>query len=667
MSTSSVPQPSRNCRSLIEICAELLDRDEEDAVTVQVARVVTQMTKGDIASICEPVDVAKVFRRNARLPLVEPQDVPLTIAFEACVYPRRVTKTEREQRMARFSPVLDEPVLLRTADILRCLRKLAYLPVAVPDAEVLSFLTDLNASDDPARLAGGALYLATLTESAIGGEGDRLGVFRIWEDERKFVRFFRSVRLVSPPSTHFPTDRNYDRVYFKSIGPHFADSFSPEDRPFALKAVDMEAVVWGKKPHDIPQWFYELLVHDFWLEQHNRLNSGFPYFGFGAHFPRWWKVCALNFRNEALKKWIQSQRTIVPHPVPIPTPDPIKITPELLYRMWEGWRLVRTTFYVLSPKTPWDHEELRTNLDEFWRYHINKDAKGEHSETIEQLLAKMNIRMGKNAAFNHIRRIKGRLRAYSLARERGMGNAAVKRRLEEFGSPVVAISSTIASLARMASPSEPLLWALLSYVFLRPGIEPQHPDPWDEPRPGGSDTRDSRYTSEVSEWCGNPMFADALVRGAEQRREPNVVVVEALRELVDVGSRPYPSEDLVAEALGRVCRWDAVAMAWVARLLVRALSPCCRSLGLQLRRAIPGVGDVREWVVPVWMLVCLERYPNRGTEQDNAAVLRQLLVEDKENQRLVDQDRAAVRYILNRMRQHCQPVQQEEEVQHGAL
>ena len=203
---------------LRRICGEILSRGERDLFTVQLERVLCCITDGDCARIRCPEDVVKAFQRRGlvRGPVSAlrpaPPETVLAFVFAACVYPRRVTKTELEVRLRCLLEIYKTLDNLTAVGIVARLRDLARLPGNAPDEQMLGLLSDLTAasrelSDWEERVTGAALFVATLSGAAImgtpGGNGPRFGVLRNWLDDGEFLRFFRSPKMRGTPSSYF--------------------------------------------------------------------------------------------------------------------------------------------------------------------------------------------------------------------------------------------------------------------------------------------------------------------------------------------------------------------------------------------------------------------------------------------------------------------------------
>jgi hypothetical protein len=663
--------------NLRAICAGLLGRGPDDALVVQLARVVQYLNQDGAITIHAPWDVVRVLQHAGRVSdrlAPDPADpippaVVLEVAFAACVFPRRVTNKELAPRVKRFLIVYQEPRLWDADQIVKLLRVAGRLPAGIPDERVMECLGDLTATspgdaDYHERVTGAALYFATLTDEAIrgqpGGRGPRFGVLRDWEDDCEFVRFFRSADLLHPPSSRYPDQRDdNDSPLFDEVRPRFMLEFA--DKPdLAREAVDMEAVVWGRRPMIAPPELYRDLLDDFWLKQNQLLNSGFPYYGFDAHFPRWWRACAVNFRNEVIKICQRRQELGVQGPGPReggggqePRRDVFAgqdIKPEMLRVMREGWRLVRTTFYVLRPRDPAvENENLRRVLDELWAYHLEKDILSTgHHETIRELLDRIRDLVDevggvKEARANLlVRRIKGRFRAYNLGRLYGKKNSEIRENLTKWDAGLEPAQMAVASLGRIIGCDETLLWAFLAHVFLRAKIQVQHPDPWDL----------LRCVTEVQEWAKDPLLADAIEAGERAGRKPNPLVASSLRSRYPGASMAEAIDRLLSELwLGLRLGQFGGSVEWVMGLVRGAVDECGRSVYEHIRNILsmggyPVDGAGREWITPVWYLLFVEDYPNRGpSHADTQAVFDRLKIDEE--------DKVAVRHMLRMMREHC--------------
>jgi len=654
------------------VCGDLLNRCPEDVFTVQVERVLQYIKAGDCARIRGPEGVVKAFSHRGLAPRsdVAPRMLGLAIAFSACTFPRRIPGTDLEARLRLLKEMYDRPVMLGTMDVLNRLRLLGRLPAGACDELVLGLLADLTAAspdraDREERLAGAALYVAAMSQGAIlgspGGQGPRFGLLRNWSDDGEFVRFFRSEAMTGPPSAYAAESlTEYGTPSWGGVLPSFEAYLDVGQQQFARKAVDMERMLWSHRPESASSDEYRDCVHGFWLEQNQKLNSGFPQYAFESHFVQWWHVCALNMVKEFQRR-VHNGATGPQDAEPgkpargraMPTFD---IDPDMARILREGWRLVRTTFHARSTRNPAaDSEALRRDLDELWNYHVRKDlTKAEDSETIQQMIERTGAELNVNTAATLVRRIKSRFRAYNLARLQGMTNADIRDNLTATGAAVEPAVDTIAAMARPVDRRDTLLWAFLTHVVLRGQIDTDHKDEWGL----------LRCLAEFLHWGGDPLFPGIIANGVARGRRPYATFLAAVAELLKDPPQGDPLEALRAAMAGAMGMFanrqygelSDEMVAWAMRLIEATLNSCGCSVYRNLRLIFdlkkPKAGDGSEWIAPSWYLVFVEGLPNRGPGSGDAeAILNRLKA-------VTEEEKRAVR-ILTSMRLHCDELRRE--------
>jgi hypothetical protein len=609
-----------------------------------------------------------------------PQNGALSVTFAACLYPRRIfhlTGWERWRRFQCFLEVFRQPGLQDAMAVVRCLRALGRLPDRTSDDLFLTLLNDMSALENledqqerTERLAGAALKLATHQREAfereVRGEESR-GILRNWSDDKSFVRFLR-LTVPTPPSrrcSHIEAQSN-GTPFWGGIQNALSEELNASEPDHIKKVVELEQMLWRRRPDRVaPEDFKELIV-DFWQEQNRKLLLGFQHYAFESHFVRWWQSCVNNLKN-LIHRTPPGQHVALPKPSrevhknqPRLTAEPpaIQLTPELLRNIREGWRLIRTTFVVRGGLNPTkDNDALREVLDELWQYHLEKNiCQSAPNVTIKEIAARTSMNV--NTAFTQVKRIGNRHMAYNLARLRGMTNSEIGRRLEEAGAEVELVHRTVASLARPVDRGDSLFWAFTAHVFFHAHIDQMHPDAWNF----------KRCTEEFSHWVDDPSFLSTVHRmaiaGARLHRKFLTALVGLMNGPSDVlaslGSDVQREEETVEDAIeklhaqvmnklravnnetyqdtdGRMHRWARSLVDDVVGGSGFSVYENSRSL---FALTVPKLGDHSEWIVPTWYLIFVE-----GLPLDAEVIISRLNVDPE--------DQNNVRRIVKSLRLHC--------------
>lgn len=598
------------------ICRQLLGPGPADSFVVQIERVLWRLIREqNPATIAMPHDVVAAYRTKGLIPpcliaCLQSSSCPeaLAVCFSACIYPTRASTLldQLEHRLSCFLTAYQasQPTVQGLRD-----RQLK----GVSEEEINRLLNDLaaveyvRAADQrirdqlvAERRDGAALYLATQPEE------QARKILANWRDDAGLVGYIRRFLPTCPSNESGEAARGgeaWGRVSERLAEQAPAAAAEDRERAIAMERhLRRRARNRAAPPPGVDEGM-DQVVSRCWEQHWDRLTCGFPYYAFRSHYAWWWR--------QSVGWWLNRK---------IPVPDPGKppsttraLTREELLFFWEGYRLVRTTFFARDGT---DTPRLRQALDDLWQLRLEKKLTDDAGAATVKGIAAENHNLTDTRINMLSYKLRLRIWAYTLSRGRGLSNAQIiSARLptHEGASdcPLAepanrSVACVVASLARIAPKEYSLVWAFTAHRILRPRVDPQHPDPWEF----------REYLIELWRWA----MAGSLSQAAAAARDRwDLIDVDAaaaielepfrslLRELMLRKAPADVEEYLRGPGAAQVARAEAAAREHCTRILGDGgMSAATPSAMAEWRKIAPG-----HWVVPVWFLTFAARLDAR--------------------------------------------------------
>jgi len=619
------------------ICRRLVGARCADAYILQVQRVLRHvLADEEVAAFSEPGHIVAAFRSAKLIPpdLIEicgryatrlaaesSSAVSLAVCFAACIYPRRAFQLGAEDlvdRVEAFAAVywaLASSASLPSPQPERLISCLATRLKEIAAADVGESLSDLSAAENvpekdeavekELRKTGAALYLTSCPSHIVDI------TFARWRDDAGFVRYLRTF-MPSPPSYFVNRrERAQGAPDWQVVRVNLTRLLPDQPREYIDRAIMLEQAAWNEASRWIEFTLVTERVGDFWEQHWDKLNSGFPYYAFLSRFPYWWKQCLARFRFSTGTDSLDAEESEEPVERVRPASE---LSLEALRCCREGYRLLRTTFFVRPDHSTGDHldpaqrnDRLRLVVDQLWYKRLAGQIEGDiPSEMVNSILARFDKQVTKDTINNLNHRLHRRFWAYQLARVERWRNSQIcsarhpnssnERKAIQY--PLLGESGvlTIASIARLATPGASLLWAFTAHVFFHPLVEPQRQDPWTF----------KRYLRELWYWIMDPTFDDAIISSTKSSLAAAAFLAAlqkpVLRDLV-AELRSTDEQDLDIFLSERDFRVEeTAAMQCVEQAAGMGIGIWSEKTLRHWRKLV-----ANHWIVPIWYLVFVEK------------------------------------------------------------